>query len=271
MKYKRIAVIAMILQIIILSTMPVFADADSEHGSENNEQNLFPDAPKLVQTGAKHTLIVNNEGLVEAYGDNTYKQLGKIYKNYLYPDKNYVEGLSDVTKISSFAYHNLALEDGNVMAWGNNSNYQLGHTDGSVNENPRRVEFFRDITIEDIAAGGWFSLAVDYTGGVWSWGDNKYGQLGQGKTGEYFEEPQAVLVEDENVGNRPLSGVVKLSAGKYHSLVVDISGNVYGWGRNSTDHCISESDTFSYDTAIKIQGLPDDAWIVDVEAGDVKK
>ena len=58
------------------------------------------------------------------------------------------------------------MEDGNVMAWGNNSNYQLGHTDGSVNENPRRVEFFRDITIEDIAAGGWFSLAVDYTGSL---------------------------------------------------------------------------------------------------------
>ncbi|MCI8404291.1 MAG: DNRLRE domain-containing protein [Clostridia bacterium] len=268
MKYKRMAAMVMVLNIIILSTISVFADVDCDHGSEDNISSLFPKAPKQVQTGTKHTLIVNQEGLVEAYGDNTYKQLGKTYKNYLYPDKNYVEGLSDVKKVSSFAYHNLALEDGNVIAWGNNNNYQLGHKDGSVNETPRTVRFVRDMTIVDIAAGGWFSLALDDIGGVWSWGDNKYGQLGLGKTGECFEDPQAVLANDENKGNVPLCNIVKLSAGKYHSLAVDFYGNVYGWGRNSTDHCISESDTFSYDIATKIQGLPDDDWIIDVEAGD---
>lgn len=268
MKYKRMAAMVMVLHIIILSTISVFADVDSDHGAEDNISSLFPEAPKQVQTGTKHTLIVNQEGLVEAYGDNTYKQLGKIYKNYIYPDKNYVEGLSNVKKISTFAYHNLALEDGNVVAWGNNSNYQLGHKDGSVNEEPRIIESFRYINIIDIAAGGWFSMAIDDVGEVWSWGDNKYGQLGHGTTGDDFYEPQCVLVEDETKGNIPLSGVVKLSAGKYHTLAVDFSGNVYGWGRNGADCCIDESGEFSYNLAQKIQGLPDDEWIVDVEAGD---
>jgi alpha-tubulin suppressor-like RCC1 family protein len=43
--------------------------------------------------------------------------------------------------------------------------------------------------VVDIAAGGVHSLALKSDGTVWAWGDDWYGQLGDGKY--YFDAPTA--------------------------------------------------------------------------------
>ena len=72
-----------------------------------------------------------------------------------------------------------------------------------------------------ISAGYYHGLFVDNTGTLWSWGDNDYGQLGDGTTiGR--ENPRDIL-ED----------VVALSAGGLHNLVLKDDGTLWAWG---SDH-----------------------------------
>lgn len=61
-------------------------------------------------------------------------------------------------------------------------------------------------------------LAED--GKVYAWGENRYGQLGDGTR---IDRRQARVVEG-------LADVVGISAGDYHVLALTADGEVYAWG-----------------------------------------
>lgn len=78
-----------------------------------------------------------------------------------------------------------------------------------------------------IAAGGELhSEIVTGRGEVWGWGNDLYGQLGDGKPiGRY-----AVDLKTRAGG---LAEVVEVAAGSNHSLAIRKDGSVWGWGDNS--------------------------------------
>ncbi len=87
-----------------------------------------------------------------------------------------------------------------------------------------------------VAAGSYHSMSLDANGSVWTWGDNSYGQLGDGTYNEN-DEPRAV------------SGIqdgVEISAGSAHSLAVEGDGTVWGWGSDSNGEL--GFDTYDYQT-----------------------
>ena len=74
-----------------------------------------------------------------------------------------------------------------------------------------------------IAAGCWHSLAIQ-NGAAWAWGDNVYGELGNGTSGNSSALPvQAIGLS---------SGVTAVAGGDYFSLAL-MNGNVYAWGYNN--------------------------------------
>jgi alpha-tubulin suppressor-like RCC1 family protein len=102
--------------------------------------------------------------------------------------------------------HELALTaTGAVWAWGDNARGQLG-IGTQVNGNIPVAVAGLPTGIVNVRAGGEHSLALDRAGNVWAWGDNKYGQVGNGTT------TSALLPV------RVLSGVAQISAGSFHSL-----------------------------------------------------
>jgi hypothetical protein len=86
-----------------------------------------------------------------------------------------------------------------------------------------------------ISAGGTHSLAVDALGRVWAWGQNLYGELGNGASGSGVYESRPVLVDDATPDGGLFGGVLveSVSAGSQHSLTVDVSGRVWTWGNNN--------------------------------------
>lgn len=68
-------------------------------------------------------------------------------------------------------------------------------------------------------------LFIFVGGQVFSWGQNRYGQLGLGIHGQSISTPQII---------QSLQGIpfAQISAGGAHSFALTLSGAVFGWGRN---------------------------------------
>ena len=126
-----------------------------------------------IDAGYYHSLALDKDGMVWAWGDNEDGQLGDgTTTDRWTPIK--VRDIRSIKAISAGYYHSLALDkDGRVWAWGEHS--------AAI---PVRVGFITGITA--ISAGRGHSLALDKDGMVWAWGENYRGQLGDGTTIRHF-------------------------------------------------------------------------------------
>ncbi|MDQ8737988.1 fibronectin type III domain-containing protein [Paenibacillus sp. LHD-38] len=73
-----------------------------------------------------------------------------------------------------------------------------------------------------VAGGGHHTLALKQDGTVWAWGNNVYGQLGDGSTTDGYTPVQV----------QGLESVVAITAGSEHSLALKSDGTVWAWGSN---------------------------------------
>jgi alpha-tubulin suppressor-like RCC1 family protein len=72
------------------------------------------------------------------------------------------------------------LTDGSVWAWGDNDRGQLGDGTRTNSESPLRVTVPTGVSFVKVSSGGYASYAIDRSGRLWAWGDNRSGQLGTG-------------------------------------------------------------------------------------------
>ena len=131
---------------------------------------------------------------------------------------------AEVMAISLGYNHGCALTiTGGVKCWGFNSLGQLG--DGSAKQrSPVPVEVSGLVNkITAISLGTNHACALTVSGGVKCWGDNNWGQLGDG-TRQTSNIPVDVIDLD--------SGVIAISAGSGQSCALMTSGEVKCWGYN---------------------------------------
>src|SRR6185369_10018321 len=74
-----------------------------------------------------------------------------------------------------------------------------------------------------LAAGGKFACVVRADGTLWNWGDNTYGQLGSGASGNN----RALSYRVQNVPS-----FVRIAAGEYHTVALATDGSLWTWGYN---------------------------------------
>jgi alpha-tubulin suppressor-like RCC1 family protein len=131
--------------------------------------------------------------------------------------------LENVVEVSAGDKHSMALtEDGDVYTWGDNTYNQLGvGSSTSYASVPVKVEGMSEV--KQISAGKAHCLALTEDGAVYAWGENIYGEVGNGDVGM----GNAVLV-DGLAG----SDIVAVSAGYAYSLALGSYGEIYAWGSN---------------------------------------
>jgi alpha-tubulin suppressor-like RCC1 family protein len=116
---------------------------------------------------------------------------------------------------------------GLLYAWGSGEALGDGHRDHSANT-PVVVSLPVGVTPEAIAAGngsGADAYAVGSDGNLYAWGDNTYGQLGNGSSGGKTNVPVKVSLPP---GVTPTAVA---SAGN-SAYAIGSDGNVYAWGYN---------------------------------------
>lgn len=104
-----------------------------------------------------------------------------------------------------------------------------------------------------VAVGGLHTVALTASGTVWAWGDNAYGQVGDGTRSD-----RAFPIEIPGV-----SGVSAVSTGMHHTLAVGAGGTVWAWGENGSG---ALGDGTTTDRLVPIQ-VPNLSGIVQVAAG----
>jgi alpha-tubulin suppressor-like RCC1 family protein len=189
----------------------------------NEPNHIYLKDIVAISAGWEHCMALEKYEVYDSYLDATDP-------NYTGPDPNH---------------------KGRVYTWGNNGQGWRGwfweRTEGgrlgdgsTTNRNTPVLVLRGEQPTEDpndlylsrirvVSAGEGHSMAVDANGYVYCWGDNYYGQLGDGTTDQSLV-PVRVVGED---GEGYLENVVTIAAGYWHSIAVDANGAIWTWGKGS--------------------------------------
>lgn len=191
----------------------------------NTRLEAFPAGRAAMVSGGGSSLALTEDGHVWGWGHNQWGEVGDGSRT-VRREPVAVLGLSNVTAIASGYAHSLALtEDAEVWTWGYNAQGQLGDGQGGVawahSAVPVRAEGLPAVTA--VAAGYNHSMVLTGDGEVWAWGQNDWGQIGDGTHGTNRFAPVRVT---------GLTGIRSISAGFYHSLALDADNQGWAWGFN---------------------------------------
>jgi alpha-tubulin suppressor-like RCC1 family protein len=203
----------------------------------------------ILAIGMTHGCTVGPAHVVECWGDNTYGQVGEAPStaetcrfeglDYPYPCRRSpqpVPGLTDVVDVSAGWYFSCAVRaDGSVWCWGDDQNGQLGSSTSGLTTchgpnnhaciaSPVQVVGVTNAT--RVLASWGFACALLADGSVSCWGQNDFGQLGNGST-------SAIPATSPT----PVAGLARatsLSRGTAaHACAVIDDGSVACWGHSS--------------------------------------
>ena len=176
-----------------------------------------------IAAGGYHGLALKNDGTVWAWGENFYGELGDD-STTISSTPVRVSGLSGIVAIAGGQYHSLAVkDDGTVWAWGYNEYGQLGNGMSGNDQNGNALVSTVPVQVSGLSgvlavAGGWnHSLAVKGNGTAWAWGDNEFGQLGNGQWGTTGAGP---IISSVPVQVSGLTGVVAVAGSESDSLAI---------------------------------------------------
>jgi len=219
-----------------------------------------------------HTLVVTKNRDLYAFGLGKSGRLGTGDEQHkAIPTRVSLSGRK-VFQVAAATNHSLCCTfDGDVFAWGSNRFKQLGVELKQQREivcSPRRVERLRRRFVIQVGAGDRHSVALSHCGEVYSWGDNRAGQLGKcsqspdrveslkhlkGIAISASELSSLVLCHDKEKFSEVQNSVytfghgnvkpvkicfgkvnpVRIACAKYHNAIITSEGEVYTWGLHS--------------------------------------
>jgi alpha-tubulin suppressor-like RCC1 family protein len=182
--------------------------------------------PKQIALGQGHACACFSDGSVYCWGQNYYGERG--FRMWDLPDAPIrVPGLTDVIQVALGEGFSCALQStGSVLCWGSNGYGKLGigldPTSLGQTPTPTPIMTLRTGVVQ-VAAAGSSACALMADTSVRCWGNNAYGQLGDGTDANTRNAP--VRVTD-------LADVEQIAVGNFHACALKLDGTVACWGLN---------------------------------------
>jgi len=197
-----------------------------------------------VSTGFDATCALLSSRHVKCWGSNKEGELGNgTTTASSTPVK--VSGITDATQLSAGVYFTCAgLSTGHVECWGEDRSGQLGNdTYTEYEDRPADVTGITDDV--QVSAGFGSACALLSSGQLECWGDNYYGQLGDGTTGAGEDTP--VEVSD-------VAAATQVSTGNRFACALLPTGHAECWGHNLFGD-LGDNSTTNSDTPVEVSGL----------------
>lgn len=234
---------------------------DNTYGQLGIGSNANQNQPTLVKSlknvvavaaGANHTCAIGDSSTYTnelfCWGENTNGQIGigakDTVKTHTSPLRIAHPGLILLPKFISIALgdqHTCSIdENGSLYCWGDNSKGQLGIGSTTDKYSPLLVSSLSNVT--KISLGSLHTCAIgdlaSDTNSVFCWGDNTYGQLGDGNN---TLQKSPIFIAN---------GLTDIQLGSNHSCALDSSGSIYCAGDNSKGQ-LGTGNTTSSNTPVK--------------------
>ena len=177
-----------------------------------------------VACGAEHSACCTSDGKVYSWGWGRYGNIGDgdtvdRHEPVLVKGLDGVNGVKIVEVACGWRHSGAIDEDGALYTWGWGRYGQLGHGDDGDQTTPRKIE--KLLRRAKTFTGGWrHSGAIDEDGVLYTWGWNRFGQLGLGHSRDVNEPTAASL---------PACALV--TSGWRHTMAVTTDGRLYTFGR----------------------------------------
>jgi alpha-tubulin suppressor-like RCC1 family protein len=177
-----------------------------------------------VSSGVRHTLALDSNGKVWAWGDNSAGELGDgTFVNKHMPIQVPIDDVKAVTagQDVSMAIKN----DGTVWAWGDNQFGELGDGTNTSRSSPTLVKGLDNIIV--VSTSGYTSMALKNDGSLWAGGMNTelagtYGTSSDDYTYN-FSTPVPVKV---------INNVKMFAYSSKDVLALKYDGTLWAWGDN---------------------------------------
>jgi len=179
-----------------------------------------------IALGQEHALAIDAEGNLWSWGWNSHGQLGLGLANSAtrHTPTRVTGGASSWSSIAAGINQSFAIDtDGNLWAWGNGANGQLGLGNTSRQTTPQKIDT-GSRRWATISAGRSHAVAASTDGSLWAWGSNADLQLGLGTNRADVLSP----VEISGSEHRWRS----VAAGDNFSLAIRSDGSLWSWGYN---------------------------------------
>jgi alpha-tubulin suppressor-like RCC1 family protein len=178
-----------------------------------------------LAVGISHTCARKADGSVWCWGFDDFGQIVGGGTDPITPSPVQVTALgTSAVEITAGYYQTCARKaDGSVWCWGGNDDGELGDGTTVTPSSPVQVTALGTSAVE-ITAGVYQTCARKADGSVWCWGNNDYGQVGDGTT----VSPRPLPVQVAALG----TSVVEIAAGYFHTCARKADGSVWCWGSN---------------------------------------
>lgn len=172
-----------------------------------------------VAAGETHVCAQKTDDTLWCWGRAQYGQRGDD-ENWYKPTPQAVAGDAAWQSYSTAFWHGCGIQDDqSLWCWGRNNDGQLGQGTVSASENmPQPVQ--EGATWSQVTIGKQHSCGLQSNGTLWCWGDNDFGQVGNGTTLR-STLPSQVGVDDD---------WVKVSAADQGSCALKQNGTLWCWG-----------------------------------------
>ncbi|RDX59031.1 Ultraviolet-B receptor UVR8, partial [Mucuna pruriens] len=214
---------------------------------------------KQIACGDTHCLAVTMEGEVQSWGRNQNGQLGLgTTDDSLVPQRIQTFQGVPVKMVAAGAEHSVAItENGELYGWGWGRYGNLGLGDRNDRWIPEKVSSVDCDKMVMVACGWRHTISVSSSGGLYTYGWSKYGQLGHGNFEDYLVPHKLLALSDKIV--------CEVSGGWRHSMALTSSGLLYGWGWNKFGQ-VGVGDNVDRSSPVQVK-FPHDQKVVQISCG----
>lgn len=235
----------------VISVTSVNRDGGLSYYSDYGEKNVdiaalgkdiestLPNDERGKLSGTSMSAAVVSRAISILYANKDYNSPSDC-KELLLNTADKISSLTGYVKKSAKLNLNNALEDKIIKNVTNiTCNDEFSISPEVYDENTAYKLFAASKTVA-ISAGMAHTIALKEDGTVWAWGDNTYGQLGNGT---FVNSPYPVKVKG-------LTDIVEIVAGGYHNIVRKADNTIWTWGKGDKGQLCSGMSNRSIPTKI---------------------